>query len=368
MGFSCGIVGLPNVGKSTLFNAITKSNIDAANYPFCTIEPNQGVVSVPDPRLNRLAEINSSQKIIPAVVEFIDIAGLVAGASKGEGLGNKFLGHIREVDAICHVVRLFSDPNVTHVKEADPISDLEIIFTELILADLESLEKRKNLLEKQTRSGNKEALKKVFFIEELIKSLSEGHIIQSLDLSSKEEIELLLLKELQLITAKPFLIIGNVNESQVGSYQNDSLFQSFASYCQKNNFSLITLSAKFENELRELDEASAKELLTSEGLKESGLDRLIVEGYHLLDLITFFTSGEKETRAWTIKNGSKAPQAAGKIHTDFEKGFIKAETVSFEDLTNDGSYHKCRELGNVRIEGKEYLAKDGDVFVFRFNT
>lgn len=366
MGFSCGIVGLPNVGKSTLFNAITKSNIEAANYPFCTIEPNKGVVAVPDSRLGSLVSINSSAKSIPAVVEFIDIAGLVAGASAGEGLGNKFLGHIRQVDAICHVVRLFSDTNVSHVGPGKPIEDLETIFTELILADLESLEKRKVALQKQIRSGNKDALKQVEYISRLIVSLSEGKTIYNSKLKNKDEDELLL-KDLHLLTAKPFLVVGNIDEDKITSYSKNELFKSLSNYCEKNDIPLMILSAKFENELKELDKESTAELLQAYGLSQSGLDRLIVTGYNLLDFITFFTSGEKETRAWTVKQGSKAPQAAGKIHTDFEIGFIKAETVAFDDLVSKGSYLKCKEAGLVRIEGKEYLVKDGDIFVFRFN-
>ena len=368
MGFSCGIVGLPNVGKSTLFNAITKSNIEASNYPFCTIEPNKGIVAVPDPRLDRLAAINSSQKTIAGVVEFTDIAGLVAGASKGEGLGNKFLGHIREVDAICHVVRLFSAPNVTHVGDINPIGDLETIFTELILADLESLEKRKTNLQKQSRSGNKDAIKQSQFLDHLISSLGDGKTIHSLDLSNRDELEKSILTDMHLITAKPFLIIGNIDETKIASYQEEQLYQQFKNYCDQHQFPLTILSATFESELTELDDASAKELLESEGLEQSGLAQLIIAGYKLLDLVTFFTSGEKETRAWTVPTNSTAPQAAGKIHSDFEKGFIKAETVSYADLDQYGSYAKCKQNGKVRLEGKEYLVKDGDIFVFKFNN
>ena len=367
MGFTCGIIGLPNVGKSTLFNAITKLHVEASNYPFCTIEPNKGIVPVPDYRLNFLSNWSSSKSSVPATVEFIDIAGLVKGASKGEGLGNKFLGHIRQVQAICQVVRLFSDANVTHVGNIAPLNDLDIIHTELALADMESVNKKKINLEKLSRS-QKGLKNQIAFLEKIKFFLSDGILLNTIDISEEPQEHLDLIKDLCLLTAKPMLIIANIDENQVTDYINNPHYQELKKYCESHRYQLIVLSAKFELEISELDDENAKELLASEGLEQSGLDRLIVAGYNLLDLITYFTTGEKETRAWTIKKGTLAPQAAGVIHSDFEKGFIKAETTSFEDFKLFKNYNQIREKGKIRMEGKEYLVKDGDVFNFKFNV
>ena len=370
MGFSCGIVGLPNVGKSTIFNALTKSQIEASNYPFCTIDPNHGVVTVPDNRLSHLSQINQSQKIFPTTVEFIDIAGLVKGASKGEGLGNQFLSHIREVNAICHVVRLFSDQNITHVGQINPIENIDTIDTELILADIEKIEKKILTLKKNARGQNKKAEIQLNFLNNLNNFLLENKparfFLDQYPSPRLYEIEEIL-KELQLITIKPLLILANIDESYVAKPQESPYYKDVIDYCQKNKCQFITLSAKMEKELCELEPKELEEMLESEGIETTGINKLIIGGYQLLDLITFFTSGKKETRAWTLKKGSYAPQAAGKIHSDFEKGFIRAETVTYNDLNYHGSYLKCKEKGKIRMEGKDYIVKDGDIFNFHFS-
>jgi hypothetical protein len=369
LGFSCGIVGLPNVGKSTLFNAITKSSVEAANYPFCTIEPNQGIVAVPDSRLAVLAKICESVKTIPTTVEFIDIAGLVKGASKGEGLGNKFLSHIRQVDAIVEVVRIFEDANITRDTPVDPLADLDIIHTELILADLDSAEKRLLTLEKALRSGDKDAKLKKEILDRVLAHLGSGKLLNQMQYTEAENV--LVLRELHFLTIKPMLFVANVAESEVTSYESNPHWSKLKSFADSLGFSVIPLSAKLESEVSELaksDEASAMEYLEAAGLKEPGLNRLIIEGYRILNLITYFTAGETETRAWTIQKNTLAPQAAGVIHSDFEKGFIKAEVASYADLSSLGSYAKCRENGKLRIEGKAYVVQDGDVCHFRFNN
>lgn len=361
-----GIVGLPNVGKSTLFNAITKAGAEAANYPFCTIEPNVGVVDVPDQRLKVLSDMFKSRKIVPAAMRFVDIAGLVKGASRGEGLGNKFLAHIRETDAIAEVVRCFEDGNITHVEGSiDPLRDIDIINTELCLADMESVEKRKERLVKLAKTGDKKVKLEQAVIDKILAGLEDGVPVRRCGLT-EEEMELI--GELQLLTNKPILYVANVAESEVADTSSNEYVQTLKKYAAEEGSEVITVSAKMESDIAELPEEEAKEFLEMAGLQETGLDRLIKAGFKLLGLMTFLTAGEIESRAWTIKLNTKAPQAAGKIHTDFERGFIRAEIVSYKDLVECGSKAAAREKGLVRLEGKEYVMQDGDVVEFRFNV
>ncbi|CZI70256.1 TPA: redox-regulated ATPase YchF [Legionella pneumophila subsp. pneumophila] len=363
MGFKCGIVGLPNVGKSTLFNALTKAGIEAANYPFCTIEPNVGIVTVPDSRLDNLSDIVKPQQVLHATMQFVDIAGLVKGASSGEGLGNQFLANIRETDAIAHVVRCFDNSDVVHVEgRVDPLSDIEVINTELALADMETLEKSLLKVGKNSKSGNKEAIFELKTLEKIKAHLDAGYPVRTLELTPEEE---QVSKRLFLLTAKPVLYIANVDDN---GYENNPLLAKVQALASQENASIVALCAATEAELVELDEEDRQEFMVDLGLSEPGLNKVIRAGYELLGLQTYFTAGVKEVRAWTIRKGATAPQAAGVIHTDFEKGFIRAEVISYDDFIRFGGEQGAKEAGKLRLEGKEYIVCDGDVMHFRFNV
>ncbi len=363
MGFKCGIVGLPNVGKSTLFNCLTKAGIQAENYPFCTIDPNVGIVPVPDPRLDELAEIVKPERVVPTTMQFVDIAGLVAGASKGEGLGNKFLGHVRETDAIAHIVRCFEDDDVTHVAgRVDPIADIETIETELTLADLESAEGALARVSKQTKSGDKDAKALAGLLERVVAHLAEGEPVRSMELDDEARRAL---REYHFITAKPVLYVANVDDTD---HEGNPMVAAVENHAHAVGAGVVVVSAAMEAELAQLEPAEQAEFLAELGENEPGLHRLIRAGYELLELLTFFTAGPKEARAWTVKRGATAPQAAGRIHTDFEKGFIRAEVTAYDEYIACGGEAGAKAAGKLRLEGKEYIVKEGDVMHFRFNV
>ena len=366
MSLTAGIVGLPNVGKSTLFNAITSSKALAANYPFATIDPNVGIVEVPDERLKKLTELVEPKKTVPTSFEFTDIAGIVKGASKGEGLGNKFLSHIREVDAICQVVRCFEDENITHVSgNIDPLSDIEVINLELILADLESCEKRIGRVEKQAKQKDKEAQLEYEVLKKIVEVLKEEKPARVLELDKDE---LKIAKNMHLLTLKPMLYVANVSEEELSGVENNKYIKEVKNFANKEGSEVIVICAKIEEEMASLEPEDKIMFLEELGIDESGLDKLIKASYNLLGLATYFTAGVQEVRAWTFKKGMLAPECAGIIHSDFERGFIRAETVSYDDLVKYGSMQKSKEAGKVRLEGKEYEVKDGDIMLFRFNV